>query len=156
MPDTSNSEPPTGPDGSVDSMLVALPLIEPSSDPRTEGLRAAALTYVIGVLAAGLATVVVFAPQIDRSEIPTLILIGALAVGFSRVRMTIYGETALSMGMVGDFAVAFLFGPPGAAIASPFAAIVVEPSGGGPWQKRGVNHGYFTVVYAGTAAHVWL
>ena len=124
MLDTTTREPPAGPDGSVDLTLVALPPIGPSSDPPADGLRPAALIYVIAVLAAGLATIVVFAPQIDRGEIPALILIGALAVGFSRVRMTIYGETALSIGMVGDFAVAFLFGPAGAAIASPLAVAI--------------------------------
>ena len=156
MIDTTSSEPPAGPDGSVDSTLVALPPIKGSSDPPTDGLRAAALAYVIAVLAAGLATIVVFAPQIDRGEIPALILIGALAVGFSRVRMTIYGETALSIGMVGDFAVAFLFGPAGAAITSPLAAIVFDSGGSGPWYKRAFNIGAFSLVNVATASLVWL
>src|SRR5438105_1336980 len=156
MLDTPTREPPAGPDGSVDLTLVALPPIGPSSDPPTDGLRPAALIYVIAVLAAGLATIVVFAPQIDRGEIPALILIGALAVGFSRVRMTIYGETALSIGMVGDFAVAFLFGPAGAAIASPLAAIVFDARSGGAWYKRAFNIGAFSLVNVATASLVWL
>src|SRR5207237_5415194 len=120
-----------------------------------DGLRPTALIYVIAVLAAGLATIVVFAPQIDRGQIPALILIGALAVGFSRVRMTIYGETALSIGMVGDFAVAFLFGPAGAAIASPFAAIVFDAGGDRSWYKRAFNIGSSTLVSVATACVVW-
>src|SRR4051794_37658155 len=96
------SEPPAGPDGSVDSTLVALRPVERTLDPAPAAvLPKAALAYVIAVLAAGVAAIIVFAPQIDRGQIPALILIGALAVGFSRVRMTIYGETALSIGMVG-------------------------------------------------------
>ena len=59
--------------------------------------------------------------------------------------MPIYGDTAVSIGMVGDFAIAFLYGPAGAVLVSPFAAIATD-LGVGTWYKRLFNVGSFIVV----------
>ena len=131
-----------------------LALVEGS--PEAERLPRPALAYVIAVVALGLGMAAVYAPQIEPHRLPALILIGGLAVAFSRVRMTLYGETALSLGMVGDFAVAFLFGPAGAAIASPAAAIVFDLGSGAPWYKRAFNVGSFTVVNVAVSAMIWI
>jgi putative nucleotidyltransferase with HDIG domain len=58
------------------------------------------------------------------------------------------------MAMVGDFAVAFLYGPAGAAIVSPFAAMATDV-GGGAWYKRLFNVGAVIVVNVLTAAFVY-
>ncbi len=126
-----------------------------SEAPGDERLPAPALAYVLAVLVAGIAAAVVYGPQIELHRVPALILIGGLAVAFSRVRMTIYGETALSLGMVGDFALAFLLGPAGAAIASPAAALAFDFRSGAPWYKRAFNAGAFTLVNVAVAAMVW-
>ena len=43
-----------------------------------------------------------------------------LSMEVGRTRIPIYGDTTVSTAMVGDFAVAFLYGPAGAAIVSSY------------------------------------
>jgi putative nucleotidyltransferase with HDIG domain len=78
---------------------------------------------------------------------------GALAIAFGRTRLQIYGETTVSSGVVSDMAIIFLFGPSGAALVSPFAALATD-IGGGAWYKRLFNIGSVVVVNVAVAAAV--
>src|SRR5581483_1732660 len=97
------------------SNVVQLPAApEPAAD--AERLPLPALLYVLLVFLAGLVSVGAFAVELNADDVAGLVLVGALAVAFGRTKVPIYGDTAVSIGMVGDFAVAFLFGAPGAAV----------------------------------------
>jgi HD-GYP domain-containing protein (c-di-GMP phosphodiesterase class II) len=124
---------------------------EPEQAPR---LPRSAIAYVLAVFIAGVASIAVFAPQLDTGgDIAGFLALGALAVAFGRTRMPIYGDTTVSIGMVGDFAIAFLYGPAGAAIVSPFAAIATD-FGTGAWYKRVFNVGSVVVVNVATAVFI--
>lgn len=112
------------------------------------------LAYVFAVFAAGAAAIIFFAPRLETSDIPGFVVIGLLAVVAGRARVQVYGETATSVGMVGDFAVAFLFGPAGAVIVSPFAALATD-MGRAPWYKLLFNAGLFTVTNVAVALLAW-
>ncbi len=114
---------------------------EPAGGERLPGL---ALAYVLLVFGAGLISVAVFAPQLDTSDVGGFVVLGLLAIAFGRTRVPIYGDTGVSIGMVGDFAIAFLYGPAGAVIVSPFAAVATD-LGGGAWYKRIFNVGLIVV-----------
>jgi len=125
-----------------------------SEDDSAERLPRRALAYVLLVFGAGLLSVAIFAPQLDTSDLGGFAVLMLLAVVFGRTRIPIYGDTAISIGMVGDFAVAFLFGPAGAVIVSPFAALATDWMGGGAWYKRLFNVGSVIVVNAAVAAMI--
>jgi putative nucleotidyltransferase with HDIG domain len=135
--------PSDSPDESA-SNVVHLPISE--SDPvAEERLPRVALAYVLTVFGLGIASVAFFAPRLETESLPGFVLLAVLAVAAGRTRIAIYGDTAVSIGMVGDFAVAFLYGPAGAAIVSPFAALAPD-IGGGAWYKRVFNIGSVVVV----------
>jgi putative nucleotidyltransferase with HDIG domain len=125
---------------------VGEPLPEPESSEREAEPRlpGAAMAYVLGVFAVGLSSIAWFAPQLDTHDLPGLVVLGLLAVAFGRTKIPIYGDTTVSIAVVGDFAVAFLFGPAGAAIVAPFAALATD-LGGGVWYKRLFNVGSVVV-----------
>ena len=62
-----------------------------------ERLPHLALAYILAVFVAGVASVIVFAPQLDTHDIGGLIVLGVLAVVFGRMRIQIYGETSVSI-----------------------------------------------------------
>jgi len=140
---------PPVPDSGGTPAPVALRIADDSADA-AERLPARALVYVLGVFAVGLLSVGAFAPRLDTDDIPGLIILGLLAIAFGRTKITIYGDTTVSIAAVGDFAVAFLFGPAGAAIVSPFAAMATD-IGGGAWYKRLFNVGSVVLVNVATA-----
>jgi putative nucleotidyltransferase with HDIG domain len=92
-----------------------------------------------------------FAPRLDTGDLPGFIVFGVLALAFGRTKIQIYGDTTVSIGAVGDFAIAFLFGPAGAAIVSPFAALATDFQGGA-WYKRLFNVGSVVIVNVAVAA----
>ena len=110
-----------------------------------ERLPRAALAYVWLVFAAGLACIVAFGPRLNTDDVDGLLIIGLLAIALGRTRIPIYGDTTISIAMVGDFAIAFLFGPAGAVLISPLAAIATD-FGGGAWYKRLFNIGSVVLV----------
>ncbi len=139
----------------ADSKVVALSgarAAEAPADDRENPPRLA-LAYVLCVFLAGIAAVAVFAPRLDTSDLFGLVVLGALAIGFGRTRIPIYGDTTVSIAMVGDFAVAFLFGPAGAVIVSPFVTLSTNSSG--LWYKRLFNVGSDVLVNVATASFVW-
>ncbi len=135
------------------SNVVPLPVAQPTSDA-PERLPKRALVYVLTVFAVGLISISFFARQLDTSDLAGFLVLALLAVGFGRTRVPIYGDTTVSIAMVGDFAIAFLYGPAGAVIVSPFAALATDLMGGGAWYKRLFNVGSVIVVNVATAAMV--
>jgi hypothetical protein len=121
------------------------PLPEPSPDAPESGLPRAAMVYVMAVFLAGLGSMLWFAPRLDTDDLPGFLVLAVLAVAFGRTKIQIYGDTTVSIAVVGDFAVAFLFGPAGAAIVSPFAALATDFGSGGAWYKRLFNIGSVVV-----------
>jgi putative nucleotidyltransferase with HDIG domain len=136
--------------GEPASNVVALPSSAESDEDR---LPRAALAYVLIVFALGIAAIAVFGPRLDPEDLPAFLALAALAVLFGRTRIPIYGDTTVSIAMVGDFAIAFLFGPAGAAVASPFVTLATNSSGF--WYKRIFNIGSDVLVNVAMASFAW-
>src|SRR5581483_1119969 len=132
--------------------VVALPGAAAPPDSG-ETLPRAALAYVLAVFAGGLLAIAAFAPRFDPHDFGALLVIAAVAVVFGRTRIQLYGDTTVSIAMVGDFAVAFLFGPAGSVLVSPLVTLSTNSSG--LWYKRLFNLGSEVLVNAATAALVW-
>jgi hypothetical protein len=92
--------------------------LRPDEPDVAERLPRPALAYVLCVFLAGLVSIAIFAPRLDTSDPAGFIVLGVLAVALGRSRIPIYGDTTVSIAVVGDFAIAFLFGPAGAAIGA--------------------------------------
>jgi putative nucleotidyltransferase with HDIG domain len=128
-----------------------LPVAEAADDDAGR-LPKRALAYVLTVFGLGLISIGFFGPQLDKTDLVGLGVFALLAIGFGRTRIPIYGDTTISIGMVGDFAVAFLWGPAGAVIVSPFAAMATDLLGGGAWYKRLFNVGSVILVNLAAAS----
>jgi len=122
-----------------------LPFPVATEPDRGERLPPLALAYVLAIFLAGLVSIAVFAPQLNTNDLGGFVVLAVLAIAFGRTRVPIYGDTAISIGIVGDLAIAFLYGPAGAVIVSPFAAIATDTNIGA-WYKRLFNMGSFIVV----------
>ncbi len=141
----SDAAPPSASDSGDPAGAAILPFPAAAQPDQGEKLPGLALAYVLIIFAAGLVSVAVFARQLDTSDLGGFMVLAVLAIAFGRTRVPIYGDTAVSIGMVGDFAIAFLYGPAGAVLVSPFAAIATD-LGVGAWYKRLFNVGSFIVV----------
>jgi hypothetical protein len=148
---SSDGERHPAPDGGAASSVVPIRASEVAHKAAREPLPTAALAYVFAVFAAGVACIALFAPRLSTDDLPGFIVLGILAVAFGRTRIQIYGDTTVSIAVVGDFAVAFLFGPAGAAIVSPFAALATDIRGDTAWYKRLFNIGSVVVVNVAVA-----
>jgi len=136
------------PGGHAGGKVVALaPPEQPVAEP---ALPRPALIYILGVFVLGLLAVAVLGPRLDRDDLGGFIVLGLLTVVLGRTRMAIYGDTTVSIAVVGDFAIAFLYGPAGAALVSPFASMATD-LGGGAWYKRIFNIGSVVVVNVSVA-----
>ncbi len=132
--------------------VVQLPVAaaEPEAEER---LPRRALIYVLGIFALGLCAIGLFAPTLNtRNDALGFAVLALMAIAFGRTRIPIYGDTTVSIAMVGDFAIAFLYGPAGAVIVSPFAAMATDLLGGGAWYKRLFNVGSVILVNVVAAA----
>lgn len=134
---------PVGRAGDPAGTILPFPVAVEAED-KGERLPRLALAYVLAIFGAGLVSLGVFAHQLDTTDLGGLIVLGALTMAFGRTRVPIYGDTTVSIGMVGDFAIAFLYGPAGAVIVSPFAALATD-FGVGSWYKRLFNVGLVVV-----------
>src|SRR4051794_34563038 len=114
-----------------------------------------ALIYVLAVFILGAAAIGWYAPQLDTSDWFGFLVLALLAITLGRTRLLIYGDTTVSIAMVGDFAVVFLFGPAGAVLIGPLAGLITDYGTGSPWYKRVFNIGTFTLVNGATAAVAW-
>ncbi|MDE3094533.1 MAG: HD domain-containing protein [Chloroflexota bacterium] len=142
--------------GDAPSNVVPLP-VQPGAAAEAEArLPRPALVYVLLVFALGLAAVAYFAPQLNTSDLTGFVILGVLAVAAGRTRISIYGDTTISLGMVGDFAVALLFGPAGAVIVGPVAALLADHETGAPWYKRLFDIGSVTLSNLTIAGVAWL
>ncbi len=124
---------------------LVLPFPVATEPDRGERLPRVALAYVLAIFGIGLVSMAVFGPQLDTSDLGGFFVLALLAIAFSRTRIPIYGDTAISIGIVGDVAIAFLYGPAGAVLVSPFAAIATDANIGA-WYKRLFNVGSFIVI----------
>lgn len=134
------------------SNVVPLPLAPTEAEP-AERLPRRALIYVTGVFVAGLLAIAYFGPQLDTSDMGGLVVLAIIAVVFGRTRIPIYGETTVSIAVVGDLAIALLFGPAGAALVSPLVTLSTNSSGA--WYKRLFNIGSEVLVNVTTASMAW-
>jgi putative nucleotidyltransferase with HDIG domain len=69
-----------------------------------------------------------------------------LAIVLERYGMTIYGDTHVSGGVVALFAIAILYGAPGAALAAPIVVLAAEVRTDSPWHTRLFNMSCYTVA----------
>ncbi len=139
-------------DAGPPSNVVQLPIAQAEPE-QAERLPKRALIYVLGVFAAGLLAIAYFAPQLGTGDMFGFAVFAALAIAFGRTRIPIYGETTISIAAVGDLAIAFLFGPAGAAIVSPL--VTLSTNSGGAWYKRLFNVGSDILVNVATAWIAW-
>jgi len=146
-----DDERPRDPTDDGPNSPVPLPLPVETPERPQERLPRVALIYILATFGLGIASVVFFGPRLETGDLAGFALLAVLAVAAGRTRIPIYGDTAVSIGMVGDFAIAFLYGPAGAAIVSPFAAVATD-IGGGAWYKRVFNVGSVVVVNVAVAA----
>ena len=139
------------PAGTASVLPANVVALNSETTPATEQrLPTPALVYILGVFVFGLVLIAGFGPQLSRDDLGGFIVLGLLTVVLGRTRMAIYGDTTVSIAVVGDFAIAFLYGPAGAAIVSPFASMATD-LGGGAWYKRVFNIGSVVVVNVSVA-----
>jgi hypothetical protein len=87
------------------------PLAEQDPPETAAPLPRPALAYVLGVFAVGLASIAWFAPRLDPDHLPGFLIFAVLAIALGRTKLQIYGDTTVSIAVVSDVAIAFLFGP---------------------------------------------
>ena len=134
------------------SNVVALP--QPPAEPEVEErLPRRARAYIFLVFALGLIAIGALAPRLDTGDLAGFVVFAALAMAFGRTRITIYGDTTISIAVVGDIAIALLFGPAGSAIISPL--VTLSTNSGGAWYKRLFNVGSDILVNVATASVAW-
>lgn len=134
------------------SNIVALPV--PATEPEDEErLPRRALAYVLVVFALGIVAIGAFAPHLNTHDLAGFIVLAVLAMAFGRTRLAIYGDTTISIAVVGDIAIALLFGPAGSAIVSPL--VTLSTNSGGAWYKRLFNVGSDVLVNVATASVAW-
>lgn len=138
--------PPEGHQPGASEKVVQMPIARPGDEAATVAqLPRPATAYVLAVFFAGLLAIAYFARQLNTTDAGGLAAVAVIAIVFGRTRVPIYGDSAVSIGMVGDFAVAFLFGAPGAVVVAPFSALATDLDGAA-WYKRLFNVGSFVVV----------
>jgi len=81
------------------SNVVPLPL--PPAEPEVEErLPRRARAYIFLVFALGLFAIGTLAPQLDTSDMAGFAVFAVLAMAFGRTRITIYGDTTISIAVV--------------------------------------------------------
>jgi putative nucleotidyltransferase with HDIG domain len=146
------------PDDPTGSGLLVVPTRPPEQEPldyvnhidRTpDNLTRPAIFYILAVSLLGLGAAAYFAPGVSalsRGDLVGLVVLGILATLFERFGMHIYGNTTISVSMVAIFAIALLYGPAGAAVVSPLAALAAEMFGPSQWYRRAFDMGTYTLA----------
>ena len=98
-------------------------------EPRT-GLYIALVLLIAGV------SVALYAPGISSDGWQGLVTLFVLAVIFERVGLRIYGDTQVSAAVVALFAIAVIYGAPGAAIAAPVVLLAARAFTPSRWFGR--------------------
>ncbi|MGB2696177.1 MAG: HD domain-containing phosphohydrolase [Dehalococcoidia bacterium] len=115
-------------------------------DPPNKDLTRSTTLYIaIVTLLAGLC-VAYFAPAMSTDGWPGFVTLIVLAIVFERIGVTIYGETQISAGVVAIFAIAILYGTPGAAIAAPVVVLASDIFTTSSWYRRLFNQGAYTLT----------
>jgi len=91
--------------------------------PVPSTLPVQARIFSVVVFLAGLALIGYYAPQIPRSGLVGLILLGLMAAASERLSIIVYGESWVSISFVCLFAIGALYGPPGIILATPLAVL---------------------------------
>jgi hypothetical protein len=99
-----------------------LPEREPK-EPEAPPIPRRAAVVSVAVFLAGAVVVGVYGPQIPHSGFVGLILLGILAAISDRLSILVYSDSKVSISFICLFAIAVLYGPAGAALAAPFAAL---------------------------------
>jgi putative nucleotidyltransferase with HDIG domain len=107
--------------------------------------------YIALVTAAAALCVWQFAPQMDSDSSQGFVALIILAIVFERVGIQIYGETHVSAGVVALFAIAILYGAPGAAIAAPLVVLAAETRTRSPWYGRAFDMSSYTLANVASA-----
>jgi hypothetical protein len=92
-----------------------------------------------------------FAPQATSEGWQGFVALMVLAIVFERVGIQIYGETHVSAGVVALFAIAILYGAPGAAIAAPLVVLAAETRTRSPWYGRCFDMSSYTLANVASA-----
>ncbi len=108
--------------------------------------------YIALLSVIGIAGIVWQAPQL-HGDIHVLALLIALNTAAGMMKISVYGDTQISVGFVVTLATIILFGAPGAVILAPFAAFIPAITQRRFTDKMVPNAALYTVVYliAGSA-----
>src|SRR3990172_1764833 len=106
----------------------------------------------LGAVAAGAAACIAyFVPQLSSAGWPGLVTLTVLGIVFERVGIRIYGETHVSAGVVALFAIAIVFGAPGAAIAAPLVVLAATAFTRSRWHHRLFDMSSYTLITVSAA-----
>ena len=121
------------------------------SENSDDALSGKASVYIaLLVLAAGVC-IGLLAPDVSGEGWAGFVTLMVIAVVFERVGITIYGETHISAGVVPLFAIAIIYGAPGAAIAAPIVVLATEVFTISPWYRRLFNMSVYALTNASAA-----
>jgi response regulator RpfG family c-di-GMP phosphodiesterase len=131
MPKRDESRAPTSPDADRLTVRVAL--------------------YVGLVAVVAAACVAYYAPLFTLDGWQGYVTLIGLAIAFERFGITIYGDSHVSAGVVALFAIAFLYGAPGVAIAAPLVILAAELLTTSRWHQRLFDMSSYTLASVAAA-----
>ena len=101
-------------------------------------------------LAAGV-TIALVAPDISGAGWQGLVTLTLVAIALERVGIKIYGDTHVSAGVVALFAIAIIYGAPGAAIAAPAVVVGATLITSSRWHSRLFDMSSYTLANVSAA-----
>ncbi len=128
----------------------ASPPASPTQGP-IERLSWKVAAYIALITAAAGLSIWHFGPQATSESWQGFVALIFLAIVFERVGIQIYGETHISAGVVGLFAISILYGAPGAAIAAPLVVLAAETRTRSPWYGRFFDMSSYTLANVSAA-----
>jgi len=91
--------------------------------PVPDALPRSAVAFCVVTFLVGVAFFAVYAPQLPHSGLMGLVLLTLLAVIADRLAILVYSNSKVSISFICLFAITVLYGPPGVAVAAPFATL---------------------------------
>jgi putative nucleotidyltransferase with HDIG domain len=122
-----------------------------SEDPADHLTFRTSLYIALVALAAGLC-VGLFASDISGGGWQGFVTLILLAIALERVGIKIYGDTQTSAGVVAIFAIAIVYGAPGAAIAAPIVVLAATALTRSRWHQRLFDMSSYTLANVAAAA----
>ena len=107
--------------------------------------------YLALVAGAAVACVAYFGPQLSSTGWQGLLILTLLGVAFERVGIRIYGETHVSAGVVALFAIAIIYGAPGAAVSAPVVVLLATVLTRSQWHHRLFDMSSYTLITVSAA-----